>query len=51
LAKTKKKLQEATHTLDQAEVRTRSIERRLCRVEEASPDQRLSLGLDESHIG
>jgi DNA recombination protein RmuC len=47
LAKTKKKLQEATHTLDQAEVRTRAIERTLRRVEEASPDQQLPLELDE----
>jgi DNA recombination protein RmuC len=51
LAKTKKKLQEATHTIDQAEVRTRAIERTLRRVEEAPPDQQLSLGLDDSQIG
>jgi len=51
LAKTKKKLQEATHTIDQAEVRTRAIERTLRRVEEAPPDQQLPLGLDESHVG
>jgi DNA recombination protein RmuC len=35
LARTKKKLQEAAHTIDQAEVRSRAIERRLRRVEEA----------------
>jgi len=35
LARTKKKLQEAAHTIDQAEVRTRAIERSLRRVEEA----------------
>jgi DNA recombination protein RmuC len=35
LARTKKKLQEAAHTIDRAEVRTRAIERRLRRVEEA----------------
>jgi DNA recombination protein RmuC len=51
LAKTKKKLQEATHTIDQAEVRTRAIERTLRRVEEAPPDQQLPLGLDEGPIG
>jgi DNA recombination protein RmuC len=48
LAKTKKKLQEAAHTIDQAEVRTRAIERTLRRVEEAPPDAELSLGLDDS---
>lgn len=51
LAKTKKKLQEATHTIDQAEVRTRAIERTLRRAEEAPPDQQLSLGLNESQVG
>jgi len=34
LAKTKKKLQEAGNTIDQAEVRTRAIERRLRKVQE-----------------
>ena len=34
LAKTKKKLQEAAHTIDRAEVRTRAIERKLRRVED-----------------
>jgi len=51
LARTKKKLEEATHTIDQAEVRTRAIERSLRRVEEAPPDSQLALGPDESHIG
>jgi DNA recombination protein RmuC len=51
LARTKKKLEEATHTIDQAEVRTRAIERSLRRVEEAPPDKKLTLGLDESQIG
>ena len=51
LARTKKKLEEATHTIDQAEVRTRAIERSLRRVEEAPPDKQLALGLDESQIG
>jgi DNA recombination protein RmuC len=43
LAKTKKKLQEVTHTIDRAEVRTRAIERTLRRVEEAPPDAPPSL--------
>ena len=51
LARTKKKLEEATHTIDQAEVRTRAIERSLRQVEEAPPDKQLALGPDESHIG
>ena len=34
LAKTKKKLQEASSTIDQAEVRTRAIERKLKKVQE-----------------
>ena len=51
LARTKKKLEEATHTIDQAEVRSRAIERSLRRVEEATPDKQLAVGLDESHIG
>ncbi len=34
LAKTKKKLQEASHTIDQAEVRTRVITRKLSKVQE-----------------
>jgi DNA recombination protein RmuC len=48
LLKTKRKLQEAANTIDQAEVRTRAIERTLRRVEEAPPDTQLSLGLDDS---
>ncbi|HEX5680544.1 MAG TPA: DNA recombination protein RmuC [Desulfobacterales bacterium] len=51
LARTKKKLEEATHTIDQAEVRTRAIERSLRRVEEAPPDKQLAVGLDEHPIG
>lgn len=47
LAKTKKKLQEATYTIDQAEVRTRAIERKLRRVEDAPPDKPLELRGDE----
>jgi len=51
LARTKKKLEEATHTIDQAEVRTRAIERSLRQVAEVPPDKQLAVGLDESHIG
>jgi DNA recombination protein RmuC len=51
LSRTKKKLQEAAHTIDQAEVRTRAIERKLHRVEETPPDTPIALGLDERHIG
>jgi DNA recombination protein RmuC len=47
LAKTKKKLQEAAHTIDQAEVRTRAIERQLRRVGEASTDQPFELSSGE----
>jgi DNA recombination protein RmuC len=38
LAKTKKKLQEASHTIDQAELRTRVIERKLRKVQEIPAD-------------
>ncbi len=38
LAKTKKKLREAGNTIDQAEVRSRAISRKLSKVEEISPD-------------
>jgi DNA recombination protein RmuC len=41
LSKTKRKLQEAAHTIDQAEVRTRAIERKLSRVEDAPPGRSL----------
>ena len=37
LAKTKKKLREASNTIDQAEVRSRSISRKLSKVEEIPP--------------
>ena len=50
LSKTKKKLQEAAHTIDQAEVRTRAIERSLRRVEEAPPDTQLSLGVGDGVV-
>jgi DNA recombination protein RmuC len=51
LARTKKKLEEATHTIDQAAVRTRAIERRLRRVEEAPPDNQPAVEPGESHVG
>jgi DNA recombination protein RmuC len=51
LARTKKKLEEATHTIDQAEVRTRAIERSLRQVAESPPDKQLPMGLDEHPIG
>ena len=52
LAKTKKKLQEASNTIDSAEVRTRAIERKLRNVQEISYDESVSppasqLGLDQ----
>jgi DNA recombination protein RmuC len=37
LAKTKRRLEQAAHSIDRAETRTRAIERRLRRVEEAAP--------------
>ena len=39
LAKTKKKLQEASNTIDHAEVRTRAIERKLRKVQEIPVDE------------
>jgi DNA recombination protein RmuC len=51
LARTKKKLEEATHTIDQAQVRSRAIARSLQRVEEAPADKQLDVKPDESHIG
>ena len=52
LAKTKKKLQEAGNTIDQAQVRTRAIERRLRRVQqipEADTGKRIEVsGLQDS---
>jgi DNA recombination protein RmuC len=51
LSKTKKKLQEAAQTIDQAEVRTRAIERSLRRVAEAPPATPISSGLDDTPGG
>jgi DNA recombination protein RmuC len=52
LAKTKKKLQEASNTIDSAEVRTRAIQRKLRKVQEIPKDGAAAptssqLGLDE----
>ena len=49
LAKTKKKLQEASHTIDKAEVRTRAITRKLQKVEEMPTDQ--TDALEDAHEG
>ncbi|MBW1962375.1 MAG: DNA recombination protein RmuC [Deltaproteobacteria bacterium] len=46
LAKTKKKLQEASNTIDKAEVRTRAIERKLKKVQEVPIDNPVEL-IDE----
>lgn len=43
LAKTKKKLEEATNTIDQAGVRTRAIERQLRKVQELPQEQAVAL--------
>ena len=43
LAKTKKKLQEASNTIDKAEVRTRAIERRLRKVQEVPQAESMDL--------
>jgi DNA recombination protein RmuC len=47
LSKTKKKLQEAANTIDQAEVRTRAIERKLHRVADTPLEKSLKLPGDE----
>jgi DNA recombination protein RmuC len=51
LSKAKKKLQEAASTIDQAEVRTRAIERSMRRVAEAPSDTPISLGLGDTLSG
>lgn len=43
LSKTKKKLQEASNTIDKAEVRTRAIERKLRQVQEIPADDQVDL--------
>jgi len=50
LAKTKKKLQEASKTIDQAEVRTRAIERSLREVQEAPIDETVKLVEEEKDL-
>jgi DNA recombination protein RmuC len=49
LAKTKKKLQEASNTIDQAEVRTRAIERKLRKVQEIPVEDAADLISDASN--
>ena len=48
LAKTKKKLQEASNTIDQAEVRTRVIQRKLKKVQEVPQSESVGL-IEEDH--
>ena len=43
LSRTKKKLQEASNTIDKAEIRTRAIERRLRQVQEIPADDQIEL--------
>ncbi len=50
LAKTKKKLQEASNTIDQAEVRTRAIERNLRKVQEVPATEPVEL-IEEDQEG
>jgi len=49
LAKTKKKLKEASNTIDQAEVRTRAIERKLTKVQEIPMEDSAKLISDEEN--
>jgi len=49
LAKTKKKLKEASNTIDQAEVRTRAIERKLTKVQEIPTEDSAKLIMDEEN--
>jgi DNA recombination protein RmuC len=49
LAKTKKKLKEASNTIDQAEVRTRAIERKLKKVQEIPMDDTAKLIEEEEN--
>ena len=50
LAKTKKKLQEASNTIDQAEVRTRAIERKLREVQEVPQNETAKLIEEEKDL-
>lgn len=49
LAKTKKKLKEASNTIDQAEVRSRAIERKLTKVQEIPMEDSVKLIADEEN--
>ncbi len=49
LEKTKKKLKEASNTIDQAEVRTRAIERKLTKVQEIPMEDSVQLIADEDN--
>jgi len=49
LAQTKKKLQEASNTIDKAEVRTRAIERRLRAVQELPQGEATEVVIEEKH--
>jgi DNA recombination protein RmuC len=51
LAKTKKKLQEAGHTIDQAEIRSRAIVRKLKNVQEVPVTETMGLIEDEQEMG
>jgi DNA recombination protein RmuC len=51
LAKTKKKLQEAGHTIDQAEIRSRAIVRKLKNVQEVSLAETVGLIEEDQEKG
>ena len=51
LAKTKKKLQEAGHTIDQAEIRSRAIVRKLKNVQEVSLTETVGLIEEDQEMG
>ncbi len=51
LAKTKKKLQEAGHTIDQAEIRSRAIVRKLKNVQEVSLTETVSFIEEDQELG
>jgi DNA recombination protein RmuC len=51
LAKTKKKLQEAGHTIDQAEIRSRAIVRKLKNVQEVSLTETVSFNEEDQELG
>jgi DNA recombination protein RmuC len=50
LAKTKKKLQEAGHTIDKAEIRTRAIARKLRKVQEVPLTETVSFNEDDQEV-